>query len=94
MVGSGDCVSPYFELSSGILTVDLNYTGKSNFIVAVYDEYGNRYTSLANEIGNYSGQAIFNQGKSGVKYCMEVTASGEWSVNFGIDETVTSVGNK
>ena len=88
--GRGNCVSPFFELPSGVQVVSLNYTGDSNFIVVVYDESGNRYSSLANEIGSYSGQAVFNKGNPNKKFCIEVTAEGTWSVNFGLTSTVTT----
>ncbi len=91
LTGAGDCVSPFFTLKDGALVVDLLNTGNSNFIVVVYDENGNRYSSLANEIGDYKGQAMFNRGKNGMRYCIEVVSQGTWSINFGIEETVTSV---
>lgn len=91
LTGTGDCVSPFFTLTDGALVVDLLNAGDSNFIVVLYDENGNRYSSLANEIGDYNGQALFNRGKNGMRYCIEVVSKGTWSVNFGIDETTTTV---
>ncbi|MDY3304441.1 MAG: S-layer homology domain-containing protein [Clostridia bacterium] len=81
--GNGDCVSPFFELPKGAQVVKLNYDGDSNFIVVVYDNTGRRYSSLANEIGSYSGETIFNYGDPSKKFCIEVVANGEWSVDFG-----------
>ena len=91
LAGTGDCVSPFFTLENGVQVVNLLNKGKSNFIVVLYDENGTRYSSLANEIGDYEGQTIFNRGKKGTRYCIAVTSGGTWSVNFGIDETITSV---
>lgn len=88
--GSGDWVSPWFYLEEGALTVSLDYRGDSNFIVILYDEYGKRYSSLANEIGSYSGSTVFNRGKKDVKYCIEVKSSGSWTVDFGLGDKQTS----
>lgn len=93
LTGYGDCVSPYFTLPSGVQIVNLNYVGKSNFAVIVIDEFGHRYY-LANKIGNYSGQTIFNDGKEGTKYCIQVIGEGKWSVDFGLGESVTFVGRE
>ncbi len=87
--GHGDCVSHFFELPKGAQVVSLSYSGKSNFVVVVYDNTGRRYSSLANETGNYSGEVIFNGGDPNKKYCIEVTASGEWTVNFGLTDETT-----
>lgn len=89
--GTGDCVSPFFSLPKGALTVNLNYVGTSNFIVIVYDNEGNRYSSLANEIGSYNGIVIFNKGDPSKLYCIEVTATGTWSVDFGLGDHETKV---
>lgn len=91
LTGTGDCVSPFFTLKDGALVVDLLNTGDSNFIVRVYNENGKRCSYLANEIGYYSGQELFNSGKNGMRYCIEVVSDGTWSINFGLDETVTTV---
>ena len=89
--GEGDWVSPFFKLKNGALVVNLSNVGAHNFIVIVYDEYGNRYSSLANEIGNYNGQVIFDEADSNTRYCIEVTSSGEWSVDFGLGASTTEL---
>ena len=91
MIGNGDAVSPWFNLTAGALVVTTTYTGNRNFIVVVYDETGKRCTSVANEIGSYSGQTVFNKGNATTKYCISVVASGPWSVNFGLTNAVTNV---
>lgn len=88
--GSGDWVSPWFYLDSGALVVTMTNSGEHNFIVHIYDEYGNGYSSLANEIGSYSGSTVFNKARTGVRYCIEVISSGNWSVDFGLGEELTS----
>ena len=90
IAGYGDWVSPWFYLQSGALTVNMTNDGEHNFIVQLYDETGRRYSSLANEIGPYTGSAVFNKGQEGVKYCIEVTSSGSWTVDFGLGEPVTA----
>lgn len=92
--GTGDAVSPYFYLKSGLMSVELKNSGDSNFIVHLYDEYGNRYSSLANEIGNYEGQSIFNEGEENTKYFLQVQSEGEWTVNFNLDKNVTHVSHE
>ena len=89
--GYGDVVTPWFTLDRGALVVTLAYDGKSNFIVKVYDEYGKRYSSLANEIGSYDGQVVFNKAQEGVRYWLEVTAEGPWTVDFGLGENITNL---
>ena len=87
--GSGDWVSPWFTLESGALVVTMTNKGKHNFIVIVYDEDGRRYSSLVNEIGDYEGSTVFNKGVAGMHYCIEVTSSGQWTVDFGLDDKIT-----
>lgn len=92
--GKGYAVTPYFTLEDGKLTIEIeNKDGKSNFITKLVDENGNVY-SITNEIGNYSGQKLFNNASSGVKYCLWVRSDGNWSFNFGLDNEVTYVSNK
>ena len=94
LAGKGDTVSPYFYLKSGLLSVDLSNIGEGNFIVYIYDETGRKYTSLANEIGNYNGTTVFNQGEDNVRYFLEVISEGDWTINFNLDENVTYVLNE
>lgn len=91
--GTGYCLTPYFTLKEGTLTVDISNTNaRSNFISYLYDENGNKY-SLTNEIGDYSGQKVFNKGRAGTKYCLWVRSDGVWSFDFGIGDSVTVVSN-
>lgn len=91
--GTGDCVTPAFELKPGALVVNLAYKGPSNFIVNVYDEFGNRKGNIANVIGNYEGETVFNKASEGQKYYLEVMASGTWSIDFGLGDEITTVSN-
>jgi len=94
LAGFGNCVSPFFELDSGVLIVESHYVGESNFIVTLYDEYGNRCEGLVNEIGTYDGETIFNEGQPGIRYCIQVISEGPWSVDFGLVDAVTEVSNQ
>lgn len=91
--GHGMCVSPYFELQDAPLIVHMtNTNGKSNFIVRMYDENGRR-TSLSNEIGEYEGEKVLNKVSAGKKYCIFVDSDGDWVIDFGLGDKVTTVSN-
>ena len=87
--GKGDRVTKYFSLGTGVNVVNMRHNGDSNFIVHIYDNTGRRYSSLANEIGNYIGSVVFNEAEYGKKYCLEVTADGNWNIDFSKDGEVT-----
>lgn len=94
IVGHGNCVSPFFKIDSETCTVRMeNSSENGNFIVHIYDEYGNRYLSLANEQGNYVGEKIFDKAQKGTKYCIEVVSDGDWVVDFGDTDEKTIVNN-
>lgn len=88
--GTGDCVSPLFNLPKGAQVVKINHTGKGHFSVVVYDDDGKWIKLLANTSGDYSGEVIFNGGDPNKKFCIWVEASGDWSVDFGITNNVTT----
>lgn len=89
--GSGDKIITGVTLAKGLYKVSLTNRGPRNFIVVAYDGNGDRKSNWSNEIGDYKGQGMFNRGKNGMRYCIEVVSEGTWSINFGLDETVTSV---
>lgn len=91
--GHGMCVTPYFELEDAPLVVHMtNTNGKSNFIVHMYDEEGKRI-SLSNEIGEYEGEKILDNVVAGKKYCIVVDSDGNWSIDFGLNDRITTVSN-
>ena len=92
--GKGDTVTPWFSLDKGTYIVELTNKGDSNFIAVVYDDIGERYSSIANEIGDYEGQCIFKADENGRKYCIKVISEGEWTIDFGVDSKSTKVSNK
>jgi len=74
--GDGDTVVDIPDSVAGCTKAVLNHTGKGNFIVIPYDANNNRRSSLANEIGNYSGTVKWD----GRARSLEVKADGAWSI--------------
>ena len=78
--GSGDVVTGWFKGDGKRQVVTLTNKGAHNFIVEVYDEYGNS-DLLANEIGSYNGQVTFVSNDSS-KYYFSVISSGNWTISW------------
>ena len=93
LCGNGDGVSPYFYLDQGLLSVKLKNSGKENFAVQLYGEDGKYYALLANEIGSYEGEKVFDNKQENMRYFLRIRSDGEWSVDFNIDDTITQVSN-
>jgi len=80
--GFGDKATDFFNLSSGLHTFSLSYTGSDNFIVHLLDANGNVVEPLANEIATYSGSKAVHIDTSG-PYILNVQAEGgNWTVNI------------
>jgi hypothetical protein len=76
--GTGDNVYWLVPASSGLVTLDLAYKGKDNFIVESYSADGSG--GLANEIGNFKGQVLLPDGT----ILLEVDADeGTWAMTPG-----------
>ncbi len=76
--GQGDDVYLVSPPSSGLVSLDLTYKGKSNFIVHAFTPDGPEV--LANEIGNFKGQVLLPDGT----FLIEVTANGGvWTMVAG-----------
>lgn len=78
--GTGDVVTGWFKGDGKRQVATFSNSGSSNFIVRVYDEYGDR-DLLVNEIGSYNGQATFTT-NSYSKYYFEVVSSGNWTISW------------
>lgn len=78
--GSGDTVTGWFNGDGKRQVATFNNSGSSNFIVRVYNQYGDR-DLLVNEIGSYNGQATFTTSSTG-KYYYEVISSGSWTISW------------
>ncbi len=81
LVGNGDVVTDEVFLEAGLNKFVLNHLGKSNFIIHLLDEEGNVIEYLSNETGVYTGQKAIKIKNNG-KYLLEITADGNWSINF------------
>ena len=78
LAGTGDNVYQVVPPSDGFVTLTLTYKGEDNFIVHSYSDDGS--DSLANEIGNFSGEVVFPDGT----FLLEVDAdSGAWTAEPG-----------
>ena len=88
--GYGDTVSGLIKATDTRFALNFTHTGKSNFIVHVYDKTDRTtsYSSLTNEIGNYSGEKIVNL-TIGHEYFFYVVADGNWTIDFGIGDKLT-----
>lgn len=78
--GSGNVVTGWFKGDGRRQVATFTNKGLHNFIVEVYDEYGNS-DLLVNEIGAYNGQATFVT-KSSRKYYYSIISSGDWSISW------------
>jgi hypothetical protein len=90
--GSGQIVTGVFTATTSRVVVSTTHSGESNFIVKIIKYNGTKtydYESVTNEIGNYSGQKIINLTK-GTKYYIYVRADGDWTVDLGLGDTVTT----
>ena len=70
----------------------MTHNGERNFIAKVIKYNGTKsydYESLSNEIGVYSGQVFINL-EVGQKYYVYVIADGDWTVDFGLGDSVTT----
>ena len=92
--GNGTTVTGLIPINNARNVITLTHKGSSNFIVKIFKENGGRYDyeSLTNEIGNYSGQKIVTL-KAGCKYYIEISADGEWTIDFGLGDTLTAYQN-
>ena len=90
--GTGTRVTGIFTASSARNVVNTTYNGEHNFIVKVIKYNGTKsydYKSVTNEIGNYSGQKVISL-EVGEKYYVFVEADGDWTVDFGLGDSVTT----
>lgn len=92
--GSGNRLSPWFTLKEGSLVVKSTYKGSSNFTAHVYDTSGERVGMVVNEIGMGEYSKLFTSGKEGELYCLEVMSDGDWTIDFGLGDEVTIVGEE
>ena len=81
--GSGArVVKRYFSPAQYVIAA--SHDGGSNFIVSIHDPNGGE-TLLFNEIGRYSGQAVFTVSDRGI-HLVEIEANGGWTIDIEGDE--------
>ena len=78
LTGKGDDVVHVTPPSSGLVTLALTYRGESNFIVHGYSLDG--VESLANEIGNFTGEVLLPDGTQLIEV---IARDGVWSATPG-----------
>jgi hypothetical protein len=80
LTGSGQTATEAFELESGLAVFRMTHQGNRNFIVYLLDQNGVRVgTSLANEIGSFSGSKAIQIPRDGT-YLLQVDADGPWTI--------------
>lgn len=78
--GRGDHATEAFELESGLVRLQAEHQGSSNFAVKLLDGSGGLQELPVNEIGSYSGSRAFSV-RSGT-YLLDITASGPWTIEI------------
>lgn len=79
--GSGDFVSEAFS-AKGCTRLKGTYTGEGTFFVTLYDDEANFQALIFSNMGEYSGEKVF-QFKEDKKYLLEVTSSsGDWNISI------------
>jgi len=77
--GTGQQVTPIFNLEKGLKTFKMKHLGKSNFSVVLMDKKGDNIELLVNEIGEFDGSKAVGINRSGL-YLLDISADGEWTI--------------
>lgn len=78
--GRGDYATETFQLEEGLVRLQAEHQGSSNFAIKLLDGNGDLQELPVNEIGSYSGSRAFSV-RSGT-YLLDVTASGPWTIQI------------
>jgi hypothetical protein len=94
LAGKGTVVTGLFQVTGGRNVVRMTHDGKHNFVVKIFEENGGKYDYelLVNEIGAYNGETLVTL-EGNKNYLVEVTADGNWTVDFGYGDAVTYYSN-
>lgn len=90
--GTGERVTGLFTATTANTVVSTTHSGSRNFIVKAIKYNGTKsydYESIANEIGNYSGEKLIRLEK-GAQYFFYVRADGDWTIDLGLGDTLTT----
>lgn len=77
--GSGDQVTPIFQLQSGLSIFTMKYDGTGRFTVELEDNSGHAVGAAANALNAYDGSKALGIDSDG-DYSLNVQASGPWSI--------------
>ncbi len=84
VTGFGDDVVTNITTGSGVYRIHFTHTGRSNFIIWMYDSSNNK-DLLVNEVGRYDSYVLLD----GVSpYSFEISADGAWS--YTIEKITTT----
>lgn len=88
--GTGKKVLDFEVRSDGPVVVRGTHSGQSNFIVHTISRDGAGEEGLFNEIGRWTGQAVWEDAAAG-RYRLEVDADGPWTITFTQPDTMRGV---
>lgn len=72
--------------------VSMTNSGREHFSVIIYNSTGKYEALLANDSGSpYSGKKTFNL-KKGNEYFLVVDSESDWTIDFGLGDTLTTYG--
>lgn len=78
---SGQTVTDSFDHPGGLLVVDYEHEGRSNFIVEIWDEEADERVAIPiNKIGSVDGATGLSLGPG--EYSLDVDADGAWSIGL------------
>jgi len=92
--GVGNDVITFDEPVDVALIARMSHTGSSNFQVTLFGDDGERTGSIANVIGDWSGEVPVNF-RDGERFSfMEITADGTWAISFDSVLSATIAGTE
>ena len=77
--GRGASVTGFFDLPSGLKTIQMRHSGRRNFIVRLLDRNGRSADLAANVIGGFDGSKATNL--AGI-HLLNIDADGDWSIEI------------
>ena len=87
--GCGETITGVFTATDSNNVITLTHDGERNFITQICPFGGGSKEYVTNEIGVYNAQRVV-QLKPGGKYYIHIEADGNWTVDFGKGESLTS----
>lgn len=80
LAGNGKQVTRQVSLPAGVYVFRIQHSGRSNFIVRPLSTDGRKYAPLVNEIGKFSGSAVFVVDAER-SYLFNVDGDGQWRIS-------------